>query len=81
MRRGVAAIGQLYHLAEAANMPGIRAHGLLSTARLAERAGVPDRERVLRTHRPGHVVLPDGVMIRDQRPMPPTQLALTGMRC
>ena len=75
--RGPAAIERLYHLAEAANVPGILEHGLLSTARLAAQAGMPGRERdtFLRAHRTGNVRLPSGVVVRDQRPMPPAQLA------
>lgn len=70
-------IARLYHLAEAPNLPGILADGLLSTALLAERAGMSGGEaRVfLRTHRTGNVTLPDGVVVRDQRPMPPALLA------
>ena len=77
MRRGPAAIERLYHLAEAANMPGILAHGLLSTARLVAQTGMSEADcaRFLRTHRTGNVELPRGVVIRDQRPMPPAQLA------
>jgi hypothetical protein len=66
-----------YHLAEPANLASIRRHGLLSTERLLELAKVPDKEReaVLFQHRPESVVLANGVIIRDQRPMPPLLLA------
>lgn len=67
----------LYHLAEEVNLGSIREHGLLSTARLLAQAGIPEAERcvMLRRHRPECVRLPSGVLIRDQKPMPPKALA------
>ena len=67
----------LYHLAEEVNLASIREHGLLSTARLLAKAGIPEAERraMLRRHRPECVTLPSGVLIRDQKPMPPKALA------
>jgi hypothetical protein len=66
-----------YHLAEPANLPSIRRHGLLSTERLLDLAQVPENEReaILFQHRPESVVLASGVVIRDQKPMPPHLIA------
>ena len=66
-----------YHLAEPANWPLIRRHGLLSTEHLLDLAKVPEKEReiILFQHRPESVVLANGVIIRDQKPMPPLLLA------
>lgn len=66
-----------YHLAEPANWSSIRRHGLLSTERLLDLSKVPenDREAILRQHRPESIVLANGVIIRDQKPMPPRLLA------
>jgi hypothetical protein len=68
---------RIYHLAEAANWPSIRRHGLLSAGRLMEVAGLTmsDRDRLMRTQRLTHTELRNGVQIRDQCPMPPTALA------
>jgi len=70
-------IEKLYHLAEFANLGSILEHGLLSTARILELAGLPktQRTRMLRDHRPQCVQLPNGIIIRDQAPMPPSALA------
>jgi hypothetical protein len=67
----------LYHLAEADNLDSILRHGLMSTERLLGLAGVtePERALILRGHRKDGVRLPNGVLIRDQRPMPPAVLA------
>jgi hypothetical protein len=66
-----------YHLAEPANWPLIRRHGLLSTERLLDLAKVPEKEQeaILFRHRPESVVLANGATIRDQKPMPPPLLA------
>jgi hypothetical protein len=66
-----------YHLAEPGNLASIRQHGLLSTDRLLDLAKVPENEReaILFQHRPESVVLPNGVIIRDQKPMPPRLIA------
>jgi hypothetical protein len=65
-----------YHLADPANWPSIRRYGLLSTERLVDLAKVTEneRERILCRHRPESVVLANGVIIRDQKPMPPLLL-------
>ena len=66
----------VYHLAEAANWPSIQYSGLLSASKLLDLAGLAgaDRERLERAQRLEHTKLPNGVQIRDQRPMPPTAL-------
>ena len=66
-----------YHWAEPSNLASIRRHGLLSTERLAELSNLPGikRKQILSQHRPNQLVLPDGVIIRDQTPMPPDLLA------
>ncbi|SNT19939.1 hypothetical protein SAMN05216276_102840 [Streptosporangium subroseum] len=67
----------VYHLAEAANWPSIEKHGLLPATELITRAGLSgaDRQQLERSQRPGHTVLPGGVEIRDQRPMPAAALS------
>jgi hypothetical protein len=69
-------IETLYHLAEASNVASILERGLMSTAELLDLARVPEPERttLLRGHRPNGVCLPNGLVIRDQRPMPPGAL-------
>jgi hypothetical protein len=69
-------IESLYHLAEADNLASILEHGLMSTQRLVDlvRIGKPQRGELLRSHRQGNVRLSEGVLIRDQRPMPPAAL-------
>lgn len=74
---------RVFHLAEEANLDSIRRHGLLSATRLLALTGVPEEEREQRsrTHRPEREKLSDGVVIRDQKPMPPALLerCLVGM--
>ncbi|HNP82424.1 MAG TPA: hypothetical protein PKN47_13250 [Nitrospira sp.] len=74
---------RVYHLAEAANWPSIRRSGLLSTTALLDQAGVQGnkRERIERSQRLQHLVLPNGVQVRDQKPLPARALAacLVGM--
>jgi hypothetical protein len=66
-----------YHWTEAPNLPSILRHGLLSTERLLALSNLPEerRETILSQHRPSQLVLPNGVIIRDQTPMPPNLLA------
>ena len=66
-----------YHWLEPANLPSVRRHGLLSTERLLALANVPDDERqaILSTQRVDSLVLPGGVIVRDQSPIPPGALA------
>lgn len=73
----------IYHLAEAANWPAIRRDGLFSASSLLDRAGLvgSERDRLERQQRLNHAELPNGVQLRDQRPMPSQALAdcLVGM--
>ena len=66
----------LYHLTQTENWPSIERHGLLSTQALLDLARLEgiDRERVGHQHRAERVLLPNGVIISDQKPMPPTAL-------
>jgi hypothetical protein len=77
VHRVAAQIERLYHLAEADNLPSILTHGLMSTERLADAAGVDEtqRSRLLYQHRPANVRLSPDILIRNQRPMPPKALA------
>jgi hypothetical protein len=72
---------RIYHLAEAANCLSIRRNGLQSASRLMRAAGLAraDQNLLERTQRFAHTVLPTGVHIRDQRPMPAA--ALKGCLC
>lgn len=74
---------RIYHLAEAANWPSIRRSGLLSTTALLDQAGVQgeEREQIERSQRLEHLILPNGVQVRDQKPLPARALAacLVGM--
>lgn len=66
----------VYHLAEAENWPSIQRNGLHSTRALLERAGIDGsiRASVEREHRPKRTILSTGLVIRDQKPMPPAAL-------
>jgi hypothetical protein len=68
---------RLYHLAEADNLDSILKHGLMSTRRLIGMLNLsePEQKIFLRSHRPESVRLAGGVLIRDQRPMPPSVLS------
>lgn len=67
----------IYHLAEAANWPAIQRNGLHSASTLLDIAGIfgEDRERLEQHQRLTHTELPNGIQLRDQRPLPPTALA------
>src|SRR5260221_11332790 len=67
----------IYHMAEAANWPAIQRDGLHSASTLLDIAGIigKDRERLEKNQRLTHTKFPNGVQLRDQRPMPPTALA------
>ena len=67
--------GRAYHLVDRANYASVRRHGLLPASALLERAGPQVRADLNRTHRPTTLALPDGTILRDQRPMPPDALA------
>ena len=73
----------VYHMAEAINRPAIQEHGLHSASKLLDSAGVSgqERERLEKCQRVTYAELPNGVQLRDQRPMPPATLAtcLIGM--
>ena len=66
----------VYHLAEAENWPSIQRDGLFSTRALLERTGIGSslRDSVEREHRPTRTILSSGLVIRDQKPMPPAAL-------
>jgi hypothetical protein len=71
-------IESVYHLAETDNLASILEHGLMSTKRSLDLMRIAESERgeflFLRRHRPENVRLSEGVVIRDQRPMPPAAL-------
>lgn len=66
----------IYHLAEAANWPSIQRNGLSPAAHLLQRFVHDDAERAVlqQRQRLRHVVLAEGVEIRDQRPLPEAAL-------
>jgi hypothetical protein len=65
-----------YHLVDASNWASVQNHGLMSARRLMEVCGGTECD-ASRHHRPASRRLVSGVLIRDQRPMPPKAL----MRC
>jgi hypothetical protein len=67
---------RVYHLTEASNWPSIQQHGLLSTSRLLDLAGLEgtDRYEIERRQRREGLTLPNGAVIRDQTPIPPAAL-------
>lgn len=73
----------IYHLTHAANWPSIQRHGLLSAQALLELACVDKEEQlhVNQHQRLTQLVLPNGTLLNDQKPMPPTALerCLRGM--
>lgn len=62
----------IYHLIDERNLKSIQTHGLLSAAQLLERSGLSEW---INRHRSMEMQLTNGVVIRDQRPMPPNALA------
>ncbi len=64
----------VFHMAEETNWPLIEQHGLLPARDLLRQA-FPHRVGLDALHRPEHTVLPNGVRIRDQRPIPERALA------
>lgn len=66
----------LYHLTQIENWPSIERYGLLSTQALLDLAGLNEieREHIGHQHRAERVLLPNGVIISDQKPMAPTAL-------
>ncbi len=73
----------IYHLTNVANWPSIQRHGLLSAQALLELANVDKEEqlRINQQQRLRQLVLPNGTLINDQKPMPSTALerCLRGM--
>jgi hypothetical protein len=73
----------VFHLAEEANLPLIQQYGLLSASALLDLAGIQGEERIRleRRQRLTHVTLPNGLYLRDQKPMPSQALSrcLIGM--
>lgn len=67
---------RIYHLADAANWSSIQQYGLLSTSALLDllRVQGKEREQIEQQHRAQQVRLANGVIIRDQKPMPPPML-------
>ncbi|AKK65932.1 hypothetical protein QYY62_05445 [Xanthomonas campestris pv. campestris] len=71
----------LYHMAEAGTWPSIQQRGLLSTTAALDALGVSGarRQALEGMHRPTMLALkpgaPDDIVLRDQRPMPPSRLA------
>jgi Family of unknown function (DUF7002) len=72
---------QLYHVAEDGSWPSIQAHGLLSTACLIDLFQIlePRRTQLLTQRRPRSIPLDHAIyghaVIRDQKPLQPTNLA------
>lgn len=64
-------IQHIYHLADERNWESIQTNGLLSAAQLLKRARLTEW---IRSHRTENRQLPNGVVIRDQRPIPPAAL-------
>ena len=62
-----------YHLVDERNWASVERNGLMSANRLAVASGYD--LSTLRLHRPKGLVLPSGIRIRDQSPMPPAVLA------
>lgn len=62
-----------YHLVDERNWASVERNGLMSANRLAVASGYD--LSALRLHRPKGLVLPSGMRIRDQSPMPPAVLA------
>jgi hypothetical protein len=70
---------RIYHMTEAPNWPSIQRHGLLCTSRLLSLCGVDGAERydLERRQRLQTSRLPNGVVLRNQVPIPPEAL----LRC
>jgi len=62
-----------YHLVDASNWVSVQNYGLMSAQRLMEACGAIECDAP-RRHRPASRRLASGVLIRDQRPMPPKAL-------
>src|SRR5260370_22402309 len=70
-------IRRVYHLVDESNLRSIERNGLFSTNLLLERSGLSADEcrQRQRQQRKERTTLPDGVVIRDQTPMPPRALS------
>lgn len=68
------AIATVYHLVDAGNWPSIQKLGLMSAAQLMATSGEAS-DNTPRHHRPAAQRLASGVLIRNQKPMPPAALA------
>jgi len=81
--RSVALPARVYHIAERSNWESIQRDGLLSATVLLDRAHVREgvRTALVTEQRKDEQVLPDGVVIRDQKPLSSAALArcLVGM--
>lgn len=72
----------IYHLTAVTNWPFIERHGLLSARSLLDLFDIYEQQvGIEQCHRSERVVLPNGIVIRDQKPMPPVALkrCLIGM--
>ncbi len=71
----------IYHVAGAGTWPSIQRRGLLSTSAALDALGITGerREAIEGGHRPAmlslHPGAPDDIVLRDQKPMPPSRLA------
>jgi hypothetical protein len=68
------AIETVYHLVDAGNWPSVQKSGLMSARRLMEASGKAG-DIAPRRHRSAAQRLASGVLIRNQKPMPPAALA------
>jgi hypothetical protein len=68
------AIDTAYHLVDAGNWPSVQKLGLMSAARLMAMSGEAE-DNTPRRHRPVAQRLASGLLIRNQRPMPPAALS------
>jgi hypothetical protein len=72
----------VYHMAEAGTWDSIRARGLMSTSAVLDHFKVSgiERQRIERGHRPTKITVRpdalDGIVLRDQIPMPPDRLLM-----
>lgn len=65
----------IYHIVDRANWAAVQAEGLLPADMLVRRAHGSNSEALLRRQRRrGETLLPSGVRLRDQEPMPPAAL-------